>query len=39
MPAWIAGIQVRKDASENIHVGLIPALQAGMTQSKAFCMN
>jgi hypothetical protein len=22
MPAWMAGIQVRKDASENIHVSL-----------------
>jgi hypothetical protein len=22
MPAWIAGIQARKDASENVHVNL-----------------
>jgi len=39
MPAWMAGIQVRKNASENIHVAWIPSLHAGMTQSKAFCMN
>jgi len=31
MPAWMAGIQVRKDASGNIHVTWIPALHAGMT--------
>jgi hypothetical protein len=31
MPAWTAGIQARKDASGDIHVGLIPALHAGMT--------
>jgi hypothetical protein len=34
MPAWIAGIQVRKDGSGNVHVNLIPALHAGMTQLK-----
>jgi len=34
MPAWIAGVQVRKDASENVHVNWIPALHAGMTQLK-----
>jgi len=34
MPAWIAGIQVRKDASGHVHVNLIPALHAGMTQLK-----
>jgi hypothetical protein len=33
MPAWIAGIQARKDASANLHVNWIPALHAGMTQS------
>jgi len=32
MPAWIAGIQARKDASGDIRVSLIPALHAGMTQ-------
>jgi hypothetical protein len=32
MPAWIAGIQVPKDASGDIRVSLIPALHAGMTQ-------
>jgi len=31
IPAWIAGIQVRKDASEDVHVTLIPAIHAGMT--------
>jgi len=34
MPAWIAGIQVPKDASGNVHVNLIPALHAGRTQLK-----
>jgi hypothetical protein len=34
LPAWIAGIQARKDASGDIHVNLIPALHAGMTQSR-----
>jgi hypothetical protein len=34
MPAWMAGIQVRKDASGDIHVTWIPALHAGMTESK-----
>jgi hypothetical protein len=34
MPAWIDGIQVRKDASGNIHGNRIPALHAGMTQSR-----
>ena len=35
LPAWIAGIQIRKDASGNIHVNLIPALHAGMTNREA----
>ena len=35
MPAWIAGIQVRQEASGDIHVNLmVPALYAGMTQSR-----
>jgi hypothetical protein len=35
MPAWIAGIhQIRKEASGDIHVYLIPALHAGMTESR-----
>jgi hypothetical protein len=38
-PAWIAGIQFRRDACGNIHVNLIPALHAGMTQLKGFCIN
>jgi hypothetical protein len=28
MPAWIAGIQVRMDASGDFHVNLIPAVHA-----------
>jgi hypothetical protein len=31
MPAWIAGIQVRKDAFGDIRLAWIPALHAGMT--------
>jgi len=31
MPAWIAGIQVRKDASETSMSAWIPAPHAGMT--------
>jgi hypothetical protein len=34
MPASMAGTQVRKDASGDIHVNLIPALHAGMTRSR-----
>jgi hypothetical protein len=34
MPAWIAGIQVRKDAPETSVSIWIPALHAGMTQSR-----
>ena len=34
MPAWMAGIQVCKDASGDIRVDWIPALHAGMTQSE-----
>jgi hypothetical protein len=30
----MAGIQVRKEASGNVHVTWIPALHAGMTVSK-----
>ena len=32
MPAWIAGIQVRKDAPETSMSIWIPALHAGMTR-------
>jgi hypothetical protein len=39
MPAWIAGIQVPKDASGNVHVTWIPALHAGMTPSRGLCVN
>jgi hypothetical protein len=31
-----AGSQLRKDASEDIHVNWIPALHAGMTESRGF---
>jgi hypothetical protein len=31
MPAWIAGIQARKDASGSVLATWIPALHAGMT--------
>jgi hypothetical protein len=34
MPAWIAGIQVRKDASETSILAWIAALHFGMTQLK-----
>ena len=34
MPAWIAGNQIRKDASGNIRVNLDSALHAGMAQSR-----
>ena len=36
MPAWMAGIQVRKDTSENI-CDLIPALHAGDVEFWKFC--
>jgi len=35
LPAWIAGIQVCKDASGEIRVDRIPALHAGMTDRRA----
>jgi hypothetical protein len=31
MPAWMAGIQARGNASEDIHVTWVPALHAGTT--------
>jgi hypothetical protein len=35
MPAWMAGIQIRKDASEKTSMlTWIPALHAGTTQSR-----
>jgi len=39
MPTWIAGIQIRKDASGDIHVDLIPAFHAGMTELKIAALN
>jgi hypothetical protein len=38
MPAWIAGIQVRKDASGASMSTWIPALHAGMTQIEGLCL-
>ena len=34
MPAWMAGTQVRKDASGDIHVNLIPALHGWNDESR-----
>jgi len=34
MPAWMAGIQIRKDAPETSMSIWIPALYAGMTESR-----
>jgi len=34
MPAWMAGTQVRKDAPETSVSAWIPALHAGMTESR-----
>jgi hypothetical protein len=39
MPAWIAGNQVCKDASGNVHVNLIPALQCWNDAIEGFCLN
>jgi hypothetical protein len=39
MPAWIAGIQVRKDASGNIHGNLDSSTPCWNDTIKAFCMN
>jgi len=39
MPAWMAGIQVRKDASGNVHVNLdssSPCLNDAMESSETF---
>ena len=38
MPAWIAGIQAHEDAPETSMSAWIPALHAGMTQSKEFVL-
>jgi len=38
MPAWIAGIQARKDAPETSVSAWIPALHAGMTQLSGLCL-
>jgi hypothetical protein len=34
MPAWMAGNQLRKDASGDIYVSLDSALHAGMIESR-----
>jgi hypothetical protein len=37
MPAWIAGIQVRKDASGDIHVNLDSSTPCWNDASERFC--
>ena len=38
LPAWMAGIQARKDGSgKTSMLAWIPALHAGMTQSRGLC--
>jgi hypothetical protein len=37
MPAWIAGIQVRKDASGNIHVNLDSSTPCWNDAIEGFC--
>jgi hypothetical protein len=39
MPAWIAGIQFRKDASGNIHVKLDSSTPCWNDQIEGFCLN
>ena len=39
MPAWIAGIQVRKDASGNIHVNLDSSTPCWNDTIEEFCLN
>jgi hypothetical protein len=38
MPAWIAGIQVRKDASGNIHVNLDSSTPCWNDANGGFCL-
>jgi len=38
MPAWIAGIQVRKDASGNIHVNLDSSTPCWNDAIEGFCL-
>jgi hypothetical protein len=38
MPAWIAGIQVRKDASGNIHVNLYSSTPYWNDANGGFCL-
>jgi hypothetical protein len=39
MPAWIAGIQVRVDASAEIHVNLDSSTQCWNDATERFCLN
>ena len=39
MPAWIAGIQVRKDASGDIHVNLDYSPPCWNDGIEGFCLN
>jgi len=39
MPAWIAGIQAREDASGNIHVNLDSSTPCWNDRIEGFCLN
>ena len=39
MPAWIAGIQVGKDASANVHVNLGSSTPCSNDAKEGFCLN
>jgi len=39
MPAWIAGIQVRKDGSGNVHVNLDSSTPCWNDAIERFCLN
>ena len=39
MPAWVAGIQSRKDASGDIHVNLDSSISCWNDRIEGFCLN
>ncbi|HEY7320422.1 MAG TPA: hypothetical protein VIE89_22885 [Candidatus Binatia bacterium] len=39
MPAWMAGIQLRKDASENVHVNLDSSAPCWNDQAKGSALS
>jgi hypothetical protein len=39
MPAWMAGIQIRKDASGDIHVNLDSSAPCWNDGIEGFCLN